>query len=357
MNGGTRLQRAVKNGVMLVASLAAGLALAELGARAVHRGAWPYLNLFESDPRYGVRLMPSTSTRVRSRDGRLTDIATNALGFRGPEWPAGAPRGERVLLLGDSQVMGYGVPFEATMGEQLRRLTGAEVLAAAVPSWGPHESALALEDLAGLVRPTQVVFVANAANDWFEGRPNVQRTAARDGWAALPTDAAPRPFPGRGWLYGRSHLVLAGRQLMHFIGTSESPSAVMPQRLAREVERLRGSPSPLAPALARVVDTCRRSSCRVVAVALPLDAQVSAAEWKKYRAAPVDLSATEALLDDFVGEARALGVPAQSLLAPLRSAGPGMFLPDDYHLSPAGHSVVAGALQQLTAELTAEVTP
>ncbi|MBL8951946.1 MAG: hypothetical protein JNK82_14280 [Myxococcaceae bacterium] len=355
MNGGLGLRRAAKNGALLVASLAAGLAFAELGAWALHRGAYPYLNLFVADARYGVRLMPSASTRVRSRDGRVTDLTTGSLGFRGPEWPLEAPQGERVLLLGDSQVMGYGVPFESAMGEALGRLTGAEVLTAAVPSWGPNESALALEDLGPDFRPTQVVFVANAANDWYERLPNTQRTSARDGWATLPGAEASHDFFGRGWLLGRSHLVLAGRQLLRFIGTAEHPSAVMPQRLARDVERLRGEPSPVSTALARVVEACRGLSCRVVAVALPLDAQVSAAEWQKYRATPVDLTGSEALLDDFVEDARARGVPARSLLGPLRAAGPGMFLPDDYHLSAAGHAVVAAALHELTLRSGAEV--
>src|SRR5689334_452908 len=89
-------------------SLLLGLVAAEGLARAVHRGAFPYLNIFAADPRYGVRLQPSTSTRVRSRDGRITEIATNELGFRGPAWPrpqeGDGGGGRRVLLLGDSQV-------------------------------------------------------------------------------------------------------------------------------------------------------------------------------------------------------------------------------------------------------------
>jgi len=332
--------------IALVASLAAGLAAAELAARALHRGAYPYLNLFEPDARYGVRLAPNASTRVRSRDGRITDIATNALGFRGPDWPRGSPAGRRVLLLGDSQVLGYGVAFEDTMGEQLRRLGGAEVLAAAVPSWGPHESVLALQELAPVFQPTDVVFVANAANDWFETLPNVRRTSARDGWAALPGDAPARAFPLRGWLLGRSHLVLAARQLLHFVGPAESPVAVTPQRLAREAARL-GS---LKPVLSRALEACRLPSCRMSAAALPLDVQVSAAEWKKYRGAAVELSGTEELLEGFVADARSLGVPAVNLLEPLRAAEPGAFLPDDYHLSPHGHRAVARALQGLHAE-------
>jgi hypothetical protein len=89
---------------------------------------------------------------------------------------------------------------------------------------------------------------------------------------------------------------------------------------------------------------CRRLGCRVVAVALPLDVQVHPGEWAKYRSAPRDLRATERLLRDFVDDARDAGLPAVDLLGPLRAASPGAFLPDDYHLSPAGHRAAARAI-------------
>ncbi len=110
----------------------------------------------------------------------------------------------------------------------------------------------------------------------------------------------------------------------------------------------RGSPphrSTITPNLKAAVDVCADLGCEVIAVALPTDVQVSAAEWTKYRgSAPVDLTDTEALLDDFVADARGLGLRAVNLLAPLRAAEPGAFLDDDYHLSPRGHRVVADAL-------------
>src|SRR5688572_15342915 len=134
--------RSVRAG-LLVASLALSLALAEAGARLVRGGAFPHLNLFRASTRYGVTLEPSAATRVRSRGGRVTEVRTNSLGFRGPE--AHAPR---VLLLGDSQMMGYGVDWPETIAPALSRALGVEVLAAAVPSWGPSEYLRAVEDLA-----------------------------------------------------------------------------------------------------------------------------------------------------------------------------------------------------------------
>src|SRR5262249_3050369 len=141
---------------LVLSSLIVSLGLAELAASALDRGAFPFLNLFVADMRYGVLLRPSASTRVRSRGGRVTEIRTHALGFRGPEWSP-APGAARVLLVGDSQALGYNIPWEASIAARLERALGggARVLAAAVPSWGPTEYALAVQDLKEL-RPTHV---------------------------------------------------------------------------------------------------------------------------------------------------------------------------------------------------------
>jgi hypothetical protein len=257
-----------------------------------------------------------------------------------------------VLLLGDSQMLGYGVDWPSTIAPELERaLGGAVVLDAAVPSWGPAEYVTALAELAPRYRPRTVLFVANAANDWFEAAvPNRKRTTARDGWAARFGDGAtaPRAFPGRAFLMGRSHLVLAARQLAGYIGGAELPPSSAALTLARDVSRLRraepGHRSPVTPALLAAADACRALGCRVVAVALPLDVQVSPAEWRKYREPAHDLGATEALLDDFVADARDAGLGAVNLLPALRDAEPGAFLPDDYHLSPRGHRAAAQAI-------------
>ncbi len=339
-------------------SVLASLAVAEGAARLLHRGAYPYLNLFASDARYGVKLQPDASTRVRSRDGRLTDISTNSLGFRGPEWDTQAPR--RVLLLGDSQVFGYGVAFEDSLGPQLERALGpgTRAFVAAVPSWGPNESLIALAELGPRFHPTDVVFVANAANDWFETVPNARRTTAQDGWAASP---GPRgaDFPFRSFLLGRSHLVLAARQLARVMGEAELPPAATVLRLGNALKQLREGHapwrSPLGAPLAQAAELCRGLSCELIAVALPVDVQVSAREWPKYRTRAQDLGATEILLEDFTADARTLGVPAINLLSPLRAAEPGAFLRDDYHLSARGHHVAAVAIAALLQGPTAQV--
>src|SRR5688572_12843381 len=121
-------------------SLVASLAIAELAARITRAGAFPYLNIYVNNPRYGVVLEPHARTHIRSRHGRVTEIKTNALGFRGPEWSLRADR-PRVLLLGDSQMLGYGVGEQQAIAARLSELAGVDVINAAVPSWGPFEYA------------------------------------------------------------------------------------------------------------------------------------------------------------------------------------------------------------------------
>ena len=356
--------------LMIAASATVGLLVAEVGASARHGHAYPFLNVFVSDARFGVRLEPGAETRTRSRDGRVTPVAINPQGFRGPAWvpaPSDAPVAGRVMIVGDSQVFGYGVAWSESVAAVLpaaieaRGGRSSEALAAAVPSWGPTEYVRAIESLGPVYRPSHVVFVANAANDWMEvGVPNVRRSTARDGWMVLRPDTGSTGsdalswLPGRRFLMARSHLVLAARQLASHVKARGLPPADAAWRLLRETATRRPGPPPrrsrMTPALLAADRACRAIGCRVVAAALPLDVQVHPGEWAKYRGAPRSLAATRALLDDFVADARDAGIPAVNLTDALAARSPGAFLPDDYHLSPEGHRAVADALAALLSE-------
>ena len=345
---------------MVLGSVVVGLLVAELGAGAQRHHAYPFLNVFVKDPRFGVLLEPGAETRTRSRDGHVTRIAINRAGFRGPEWrpaPGDAPVAGRVMIVGDSQMFGYGVARDESLAALLPELTQArEVLAAAVPSWGPPEYVRAIEVLGPVYRPSHVVFVANAANDWSEaGVPNARRSTAQDGWLVQRADRAedaPAWFPGRSFLMQRSHLVLAARRLAAHARDGVLPAADAARRLLREAAQSAqpNARARMTAALLAADRACQQLGCRVVAAALPLDVQVHPGEWAKYRGAPLPLDPARALLDDFVADARAAGIPAVNLIEALTASSPGAFLPDDYHLSPRGHRAVAQALAPLLAE-------
>ncbi|MDQ3034982.1 MAG: hypothetical protein M3Y87_21420, partial [Myxococcota bacterium] len=215
---GNRARRALA----CVAGVAFALALAELGASALHGGAFPYLTIFVADAAYGVRLAPDATSRVRSRLGRVTTVRTNAAGLRGPRWTTASGASRRALVIGDSQAMGLHVEEEDTVAARLSSEHALEAQSAAVPTWGPREYLAiqreVLERAAARGAPfTHVVLVLNVANDWHEmGVPNARRTTARHGWAVRPTPAdaarASDDDPLRSWLLGRSHLAYAVRR-------------------------------------------------------------------------------------------------------------------------------------------------
>lgn len=339
--------------LLLAFSLAGSLLLAELAATVAARGAYPYLNLFLPDEALGVRLEANRQTRIRSREGRITTVETDGAGRRIH------PTGDgplRILLLGDSQVFGYHVEAKDALAGRLAALTGAEVIDAAVPSYGPHEYVAQARRLVQEASPTHVLLLVNLANDWWESNvDNTRRSTARDGWLVSRSGDAGEalPFPGRRFLLGRSHLVLAFRRLAAH--ASAAPVARTPIRLLRDLESLRAKPRRFTPFLAEAKRITEDGGAALLVAALPLDVMAHASEWRKYRTDPVDVSGLEALLDDFETEANDLGIETVELLGPLRDASPGAFLDDDPHLSPKGHVVVAravaGRLSRATAAL------
>lgn len=221
---GTR--RGARRAAQVVLGLAVGLLLAEVGFAQRDGWAFQHLNIYRGDARFGVLLRPSAEAKVRFGGGPTTTVRTNAQGFRGADWAAPAP-GE-VLVVGDSQAFGLGVEEEQSFAAQLGTLLGegAHVSNAAVPTFGPVEMERMLEDELPARKPRLVVYVVNAYTAFFEAsRPNVERHGELDGWAVrrerLP--AAPAAFPGRAFLFGRSHLALAARRWLH---AGAQPSAL-----------------------------------------------------------------------------------------------------------------------------------
>jgi hypothetical protein len=102
--------------------------------------------------------------------------------------------------------------------------------------------------------------------------------------------------------------------------------------------------SPLAAHLARAKALAAEHGARLVVLVLPLDVMVSAEEWKKYGAAPIDMSATRVLVDDVVASAQELAALAVDATPALAAAEPGAFLDGDLHMTPKGHAAVAAAL-------------
>ncbi|HET9619747.1 MAG TPA: hypothetical protein VFP84_00175, partial [Kofleriaceae bacterium] len=103
-----------------------------------------------------------------------------------------------------------------------------------------------------------------------------------------------------------------------------------------DVEKLQLAVEPPLGAYVRDVQRLvEAAGARLVVVVLPIDVQVSAAEWKKYAGAtPIDMAATRALADELVGLCHALGISALDATPVLAAAEPGAFLDKDIHMTP-----------------------
>jgi hypothetical protein len=118
-----------------------------------------------------------------------------------------------------------------------------------------------------------------------------------------------------------------------------------------DVQKLRAMlDPPLGAYLRDVKQLVERGGARLVVVILPMDVQVSAQEWKKYGARPIDMAPSQALTAELVGLCRALGVTVLDATAALAAAEPGAFLDKDIHMTPRGHAAVAAALARTLAE-------
>ncbi|APR81854.1 Hypothetical protein A7982_07203 [Minicystis rosea] len=202
----------------VAAGLAVGLAAAEGAFHARDHGAFPHLNCYVADPVLGVRLRPGATERVAFGGSEVTEVRINAAGLRGPD--PGPPLDGEIVVVGDSQVFGLGVQENQTAAAVLGEILHRPVTNAGVPTYGPPEYGAVIEETLRARKPAVVVYVVNFYNDFFEAtRPNSERHAVWDGWA-VRRETAPShvaSFPGRSWLYNRSHAVYALRRFWYKI--------------------------------------------------------------------------------------------------------------------------------------------
>jgi hypothetical protein len=203
-------------GLMLGGTLL-GLVGAEGLAYVLDNGAFSHLHVYAADDVLGTRLRPGETQWVQpGSKNPPTYVRINGDGFRGADWPAGD--GPEIVVVGDSQVFGLGVEEDDTTPAALGRALGRPVRNAGVPTYGPDEYLAVAERVLASRDVSDLVVVFNMANDLFElDSPNRDRHAVWDGWA-VRIETAPdsvTSFPGRDWLYRRSHLFFALRRAWH----------------------------------------------------------------------------------------------------------------------------------------------
>jgi hypothetical protein len=150
-----------------------------------------------------------------------------------------------------------------------------------------------------------------------------------------------------GIVAGQGERVLGKGRAHPLVRTFEEHEA-----LRKRLDALREAPaeavrtwSPLTPVLREMKAACDAHGARLLVVALPMDLQVSKAEWTKYGdGAFVDMEPTKILLDDVVASAEGIGAAALDATPALAAAEPGAFLDGDIHMTPRGHRALAEAL-------------
>ncbi|MCA1807054.1 MAG: GDSL-type esterase/lipase family protein [Actinobacteria bacterium] len=146
-------------GVLLVTALSLGAA--EVALRLADYPPAAFSPWIRSD-RLGFRLAPGIRLRMREPEYDV-EIATNSLGLRDEE--PGPTSGPRVLLLGDSFVMGYGVHRGELFADLLEKDLGADVVNAGTGGYEIVQQERVLEDLAPLLKPDLVVYALYLGND------------------------------------------------------------------------------------------------------------------------------------------------------------------------------------------------
>jgi lysophospholipase L1-like esterase len=160
----------LQKGALLLAGALAACLVAEALLRAFD---YQGLSLMTRHPVLGQTYRPSTTHTILDPEaGRLVEVTTNSLGFRDAEHaPGGAPR-SRVVVLGDSLVVGLAVDDKDTLGRvaesRLNQLDAAgdwEVIRLAVAGYGTAQQMLAYSEYGRRFAPKRVVLCFFAGND------------------------------------------------------------------------------------------------------------------------------------------------------------------------------------------------
>lgn len=170
---------------LLLSSLIVSLALAEGLLRVLpsqQLGPIRYRDviggpLHQWDPLLGWRTVPNTQATLESVEYKIS-VHNNSRGIRGPEYSYTRERNVyRILLLGDSFVAGYTVPFEETFGQVTERNLNAQpgrkytVIAAGVEAYSTDQELLFFLEEGKLYHPDLTVLMFFFNDVWYNAQP------------------------------------------------------------------------------------------------------------------------------------------------------------------------------------------
>ena len=201
----------------IIGGILSGIILMEVIFSIHDEWSFPHVNIYQNHPEFGVILQSNASQYLKIHSNPRTFIQTNERGYRGEHYLN--PQEEEIIIVGDSQVFGLGVEESETFSAQLQKQTGRPVLNAGIPTYGPIEYTEVAKNLIRERKPKTLIYTINLVNDLFEyNRPNTNRHEEWDGWA-VRKETAPSTiftFPGKKWLFQKSHLVYAIRKYLRY---------------------------------------------------------------------------------------------------------------------------------------------
>jgi hypothetical protein len=283
----------------------------------IHR----YSRTVRSDPRFAYLNPPNMRDTFEG-----VEVSTNSEGLRGPEFASSKPPGVfRVVMLGDSVVFGWGVPYPQTFPARLQEVwtragVDAEVISAGACSWNTRTEYEFLKAKALAYQPDLLVLVIVDNDDEVkrEGHTGIPRAALevksdRSGTRNAWEDA-------RRFLLRHSHLAANVALVFEMLGGRERSRA--------EIERSPGWQDARL-ALDGIVELCRANGIELVVYLFPSPRGPGSGVLPLYEA-----------------RLGALGVPASWLPAALVASN-GLYRNSiaDPHPNARGHALIAAAIE------------
>lgn len=306
-------RRTARRASVLCGSLLLTLLTVELGFRAgvLRLSVYPRQPSYvQHDPWLGWSNRPNAIERHLTDDFDVT-VRVNARGFRGGPWPQPRDGHPRVLMLGDSQVFGWGVEDHECATARLSESEPEwDVFNAGVVGYGTDQEFMLLRRLLAEIRPG-VVVVVFTPNDPLEMKSRLAYGRAKP-WLERRGDQ----FEVRGspltesWLRRHS---FAWREYLRWKS----------HRAARAMQRRPGPELELTHDVFRAMQSL---------AGVPL----------------VILSSEEALAEFAEDSPSIFHIHLDPVLDPL---GPKRRFPSDPHWTPAAHAAVAEALRDALAKI------
>lgn len=355
---------------------------------------------FQPDSLLGWKMAPNRAAWFE-KPGIHTWVRTNALGFRGPDFPASKPPGERrVLLLADS----FGVAIEVDEQEAfpslvqagLDRLTAAggappcTLLNASVGGYGTEQELLYFRERGREFSPDIVLLAFHFGDDLIENSARLRRIIPwrlvklpRPHFSFEPGDPfrlvnAPPPQAGlrRAWAHYYDYLPPAER-LARYASLGMTPADRAARLLQRNLDRLQKRLQDLrrtrsVPLDLRIYAACpepdfeqtwantrllldalhrqvRAAGARLLVAGICTKEQVVPGYFQKKLGgsgdpSDFDLSYPNARLSAILGELGVLFADLTPAFAAAQTGGASLFHDHDLHWNARGHALAAGRL-------------